>query len=111
MGSGVSIYDLQESHPGTAAYVGTAILDFGDTPNDYATVAVTDQTGISDTSHVRVWFQGETMANNTADDHLLAALFTRLTTTDPVLNTGFTIHCVSIVGRFTKRFRVAWLWS
>ena len=96
---------------GTLAYTGTSVLDFGDTPTDYASVDVTEQAGIASTSHVRVWFQGETMANNTPEDHILAGIFTRLVSTDPTPGVGFTIHCVSIIGRFTKRFRVAWLWS
>lgn len=96
---------------GTLAYTGTAVLDFGLTPNDYATVDVTGQTGILATSHVRVWFQAETMGDNSSDNHLLAAFFTRLATSDPVADTGFTVHCISKIGYFTKRFRVDWLWS
>lgn len=90
---------------------GTAILDFGDTPDDFASVDVTDQDGIRATSHVRVWFQAETMANNSSDDHILAGLFTKLVVSDPVPNEGFAINCIAIEGLFTKRFRVDWVWS
>jgi hypothetical protein len=97
---------------GTQAHVGTSILDFGPSPNDYATVDVSGQTDIAESSHVRVWFQAETtMPDNTRDDHILAALFTRLTTSNPTPGVGFTVYCVSIIGRFSHALRVNWVWS
>lgn len=98
-------------NPGTQAHVGTAVIDFGDIPTDYAMVDVVGQTGITPASHVRIWFQAETMANNTPENHIQAAFFTRLATSDPIADIGFTIYCLSKIGFFTKKFRIDWLWS
>lgn len=90
---------------------GTSILDFGDTPDDFTSVEVTGQQGILSTSHVRAWFQSETMSDNSPEDHILAGMFTKLVPSDPVPGAGFTINCLALEGLFTKRFRVDWIWS
>lgn len=90
---------------------GTVVLDYGDTPSPTASVDVAGQTGITPSSHVRVWFQGEVMSNNDAQAHLMAGALVRLTPSDPVADVGFTIYASNIGGLATGKFRVDWLWS
>lgn len=108
-GVGVEIHEPLTA--GTLAHVGTAVLDFGDTPDDFASVDVTGQTSILATSHVRCWLQGETMANNAPEDHILLGAFAKLIPSDPTPGVGFTINCIVLEGLFTKKFRLKWLWS
>lgn len=89
---------------------GIAILDFGDTPSEEASVVVTDQIGIDSTSSVRVWIQGDTMGSNNTDEHKLAAETISLFTDIPTPNVGFTIYAVSRFAMWTKRFRLRWSW-
>lgn len=90
---------------------GTAVIDFGNTPIDEASVDVIDQDFILATSQVRVSMQTDTMLNNTADDHLMAANSLSFTTGIPIAGVGFTIFAVSNFALWTKRFRVHWRWS
>lgn len=96
---------------GTKAHVGTAVLDYGTTPAYEAQVDIAGQTGILPTSHVRVWFQGETMGSNSAQEHLMAGALVRLTPSDPIADVGFTIYADNVGGLATNKFRIDWLWS
>lgn len=89
---------------------GSSVIDFGDTPAPEATVAVTGLTDIAVTSHVRAWFQADTMLSNDANDHILAAESLSLATSIPVAGSGFTIYVNSRFALWTKRFRVRWTW-
>lgn len=51
------------------------------------------------------------MGDNDAQEHLMAGALVRLTPSDPIANTGFTIYANNIGGLATGRFRVDWVWS
>lgn len=91
--------------------MGTAILDFGATPQTDATIAVTGQTLIAPTSKVRVWFQGDSTATNTEQDHIQAAHLMGAVAGIPVAGVGFTIDATALRGLVTGTFNVRWAWQ
>lgn len=100
----------RQSYTPPASGLGTAVIDFGDTPSAEASVVVSGQTQILATSQVRVSMQVDTMLNNNADDHLLAALTMNFAAGAPVAGDGFTIYASSNFALWTKRFRLRWRW-
>lgn len=88
---------------------GTATLDFGTAAGgtNVTTVAVTGQKQITTAACITLWFQGDTTASHTADEHLIAALGIFLGATSIVAATGFTIQATSQL-RLTGTFTVHW---
>lgn len=94
------------------AEVGTATMDFGTAAQRTvdASVVVTGQAGIVSGSKVEAYLMGNTSADNSPDEHIIARSMLALTCGDIVAATGFTIYGVAdfdLVGQFT----VQWVWS
>lgn len=89
---------------------GTAVLDFGATPAEEASVAVTGQAGIIAGSHVEAFFMQESTVDNGVDEHAEGAALCPLVCGNIVPGTGFTIyaHPIAMVGIGT--FNVRWVW-
>lgn len=89
---------------------GTAIIDFG-TGSSEASVAVTGQASILNTSKAEAYIMGDdTSVDHTANDHRYASVLIGLTCGTPTAATGFTIYgrCLDkINGQFTVR----WVWA
>ena len=76
-----------------AATTGTATVDFGAFPgNTMATVDVTGQTGIVTGSTVRAWIRAEATANNSTDEHIMAASMPDVVAGPITAGVGFTIY-------------------
>lgn len=90
---------------------GTATLDYGATPVDGASVAVTGQAGILTGSAVEAWFMADTTADNGVDEHLMAGTLAKLTCGSIVAGTGFTIFADNIGLLATGQFSVRWVWN
>jgi hypothetical protein len=91
--------------------VGTATLDFGSTPADEASVAVTGQAGILTTSHVEAFFMQETTSDHGVDEHAEAAALCPLICSDLIAGTGFTIRAHPLAMLGTGTFKVRWVWA
>ena len=90
---------------------GTAVIDFGSTPSDEASIAVTGQTGITASSKCEAWFMGSTTADNDETDHLMANIMIRTPCGIPVAGTGFTIYGFCENGLTKGTYNVAWVWN
>ncbi len=91
--------------PGT----GTATIDFGATPTDGATFTVTDAS-ISSTSYVEAYIQhGDSTADNTVDDHEIAAASLRLSAFPATGNFSLAAHC--LFGAVTGQMKIRYAWS
>ena len=90
--------------------VGTAVLDFGPAPgSSYATVVVSGQTGLTPTTHVEAWFQGDSTATHNDFEHLIAPITVRAGEIDSPAD-SFTLHATT-THRLTGTFIVHWVWS
>jgi hypothetical protein len=90
---------------------GTAVLDFGATPAESASVAVIGQAGIVAGSHVEAFFMRESTADNGVDEHEEAAAMCPLVCGSIIAGTGFTIIAHPIGALGTGAFNVRWVWS
>jgi hypothetical protein len=90
---------------------GSATLNFGSTPIDEATIAVTGQGGIVSGSHVEAFFMRETSADNGVEEHEAMAIYCPLTVGSIVAGTGFTIFATMLAGYATGQFAVRWVWN
>jgi hypothetical protein len=90
---------------------GTATLDFGATPAEEASVAVTGQAAIVAGSHVEAFFMQETSADNGTDEHAEAAALCPLVVSDIVAGTGFTIRAHPLAMLGIGQFSVRWVWN
>ena len=92
---------------------GTATIDFGPTPNDSASIAVTGQTDITSAAHVRAWFQRDATApgGNSADEHEMAAVFCPLVVGNIIDADGFTVYGNSIGPLASGAFTLHWNWA
>jgi hypothetical protein len=93
--------------PGT----GTAVLNFGSTPTDEASVAVTGQASILAGSHVEAFFMAESTADNGTDEHAEAAALCPLACGSVVAGTGFTVYAHPLAGLGVGTFNVRWVWA
>ena len=93
------------------ASTGTATLDFGATPTDTASVAVTGQGGIISGSFVEAFFMRETTADNAEDEHEEAASICPLTCGNIIAGTGFTIYAHTLSALGIGQFSVKWIWN
>jgi len=90
---------------------GTATLNFGATPIDEATIAVTGQAGIIAGSHVEAFFMRETATGNGVEEHEAMAIYCPLTVGSIIAGTGFTIYATMLAGFATGQFAVRWVWN
>jgi hypothetical protein len=92
------------------AATGTATLDFGSSPSQLASIAITGQTGIQSSSFIEAWIMPvSATANNTIDDQIVSPV--RIVANTIVVGVGFTITGVVDGGDFvTGQFQVAWTW-
>lgn len=89
---------------------GTAVLDFGATPAEEASIAVTGQAGILAGSHVEAFFMRESTGDNGVDEHVEAAALCPLVCGNIVAGTGFTIYAHPIAALGLGTFNVRWAW-
>lgn len=90
---------------------GTATLDFTTTPSESATATVTGQAGILSTSGIEAWFQADSTADNTTDEHTEAGALCPLICGNIVVGTGFDIVGHPIAGLGIGQFKVQWVWN
>lgn len=90
---------------------GNATLNFGSTPTEETSVAVTGQAGILAGSHVEAFFMRETAADNGVDEHEEAAALCPLVCGSIVAGTGFTIFAMPIAALGVGQFSVRWVWN
>jgi len=95
-----------------ASGTGSLFIDFGAHPgSNEASVAVTGQTGISNTSKASAFVMaGDSSANHTPADHKYLPVFAALTCSTPVSGTGFTIYGTS-TQKLTGQWAVRFVWS
>lgn len=96
---------------GASETTGVAVLDFGVTPQTDATVAVVGQAAILAASKVQVWFQGDTTADNSEADHILAGQVMGVASGIPTPGVGFTIDASATQWLVTGTFNVRWAWQ
>lgn len=114
--TGAAVFDFQIPRgqvgaTGAGITAGVVEIDFGSTPTNEASVTVTGQTGIQTTSTVDATIMARSTADNTLSDHQFAALSMRLSVSQPVADTGFTITAYNLIGFATGRFQINWRWS
>ena len=90
---------------------GTAVLDFGATPAEEASVAVTGQAGILATSHVEAFFMRESTSDNGVDEHEEAAALCRLVCGSIAAGVGFTIYAHALTALGLGTYNVRWVWA
>lgn len=96
---------------GAGITAGISTIDFGATPSNEASVTITGQTGILITSTVDACIMARSTADNTLSDHQFAALSMRLSVSQPIADTGFTITAYNLIGFATGTFQINWRWS
>jgi hypothetical protein len=95
-----------------ASAQGTATINFGSTPTDEGSIAVTGQATIGATDHVEAFVMGDdTATGNDADAHRLAVMSFRCDCRSVVAGTGFTIYVNCLMGLVTDQFKIRWVWS
>ena len=93
------------------AQKGTATLDFGATPAETASVAVTGQTWVGAASQIKAFFMKSTTADNGADEHEEGGTMCPLVVGSIVNGVGFTIYANPISSYGIGQFTVGWLGS
>jgi len=89
---------------------GTSTIDFGSAPGgNYASVAVTGQTGISSTSSIKVWIQESSTVDHNGFEHLMLNMASGISFGNIVNNVGFTIYILTEL-RVNGQFLVNWEW-
>jgi hypothetical protein len=94
-----------------ASGLGTATIDFGATPATEASVVVSGQTDITADARIEAWVMARSTADNNTIDHQYAAVSFRLSTSEPVPGTGFSITAYNLFGYATGQFSIEWTWS
>jgi hypothetical protein len=91
--------------------MGRAVLDFGSTPTDIATVAITGQGGILGTSFVEAWIDPTTSAtpDHSNDEHTMADFSVRCR--DIIPGVGFTIQGDARSGLEMGKWNISWVWT
>ena len=89
---------------------GTAVIDFGSTPSDTASVVITGQTAIVAGSHAEAFFMGESTASNGVDEHEEAAALCPLVCSAIVAGVGFTIVAHPIAALGIGSLTARWVW-
>jgi hypothetical protein len=88
----------------------SAILDFGATPTDEASVTVTGLTGIQTNSRVEAWFMRATTADHNANSHDMASHFVTLSPGDNVADTSTLIKATVWGALVTGQFQIEGAW-
>jgi len=91
------------------AITGEALLDFGLTPADTATIVVSAPS-ISATSPVDCWIQSDSTVDHVVADHEWAREWILVTPTTPVAGVGFSIKGLCMLGYVTGAFKVRWVY-
>jgi hypothetical protein len=94
-----------------ASGLGTAVIDFGATPALEATVEVAGQPEITAAARIEAWVMARSTADNTVIDHQYAAVSFRISTSEPVPGSGFSITAYNLFGYVTGQFKIEWIWS
>lgn len=91
---------------------GTAIINFGAYPgSNEASVVVTGQSSITNTSKAEAYFMGDdTAGTHTASDHRYASTLIGLTCGTPTSGAGFTIYA-RCLGKMQGQFQVRFVWA
>ena len=89
---------------------GTAPLSFGATPAGEASVLVSGELVAAD-SHIEAFFMQDSTADNTVDDHRMAALMISLSCVVTVVGDEFRIDAESRGWLATGDFKVRWVWN
>lgn len=93
---------------GAAVNKATVVVDFGATPTDRASLAVTGQTWVvAATSSIRAFLMADSHAENGVDAHILGSQLISFSVGSLIDGTGFTIYavCESLAsGKFTVRW-------
>jgi len=84
---------------------GSVQLDFGSTPTDFASLAVTD-TGVATGSQLSAWLVATPTADHSADEHVVENL--KVMAGNIASGTGFTIYGLATLGRVSGKFSVQW---
>jgi len=90
---------------------GTATVDFGAYPGaSQASVVITGQGSITTSSFVEAWIRPQAdTADHTVDEHIVEQL--KVTASEIVNGTGFTIHVECINGLSHGQWDVNWVWA
>jgi len=92
---------------------GEALIDFGSSPTQAASLAITGQNIAAD-SRVDCWIAPKATSNNTEDGHAVLKSEGALTVWVPrssvIANNGFTIQAISTIP-LTGVWNVAWAWA
>lgn len=107
VGTAVTYARGDHSH-GTPGHVGTATLDFGATPAETASVAVTGQTWVTAASRLRAFFMVESTVDNGTDEHEEASAMCPLVIGSLVAGAGFTIFANPLGAMGLGTFSVRW---
>lgn len=93
----------------TQVFNGTATLNFGSAPGtNIATVTITGQTDILNTSTVSVFMMADSTVNHNSIEHQLIPI--KLTASVPINATGFIITGITD-WRLSGTFSVRWAWN
>ena len=98
---------------GGGATGGSQIINFGGNPggNNIAAAVITGQSGISTSSRIKVWFQGDTTADFNAYEHMLILpSMINLTAGEIINGVGFTIYASTQL-RINGNIVCHWEWS
>lgn len=98
------------SGPGITENFGTAILNFGSTPQADADIFV-PMPNIRTNSRIRAWIACDTTSTNNADSHIQAGTMLSLTASNVIQGLGFTITGRTIAGLTSGTFIVNWEWE
>lgn len=90
------------------AATGTATIDFGSTPVADATFTVT-QAGVTSSSYIEAYVQGDTTPDNDATDHAFAAVSWRLFCVPG--NGEFQLNVTCLVGLCSGQFDVRYVYT
>lgn len=93
------------------AATGTATIDFGATPSDYATVSVTGQGAILASSLAEAFVMGATTTDSDEEDHLMSIHNLRVVCGVPSAGVGFAIHAFAVQGLTKGTYKIQWVWS
>lgn len=86
---------------------GAAVLDFGSSPTDSASLAIAD-TNILGTSLVDAWLVAIPTANRSADEHWAENV--KVMAGNPTAGVGFTIYGQCTLGLTQGKLTVHWVW-
>ena len=89
---------------------GTAIIDFGSTAKNEASVAVTGEAAILSTNLADAWIRAEASSDHTLNDHTYAGLFITISCGVPTDGVGFTIYARS-TEKLKGTFNLDWVWA